>query len=111
MPPQRVMLIRHGEKPGGAWPGPGLPTSRGSRTTSHGAVNTVRNPVGMAASLSQSSQAFGRPLTITRVGEAIRRSAARFLSPIKSLAVCFGNHRSSVELSYLKEYHSKGVSF
>ena len=24
MAPQRVMLIRHGEKPGGAWPGPGL---------------------------------------------------------------------------------------
>ena len=24
MPPQRVMLIRHAEKPGGAWPGPGL---------------------------------------------------------------------------------------
>jgi len=24
MAPQRVMLIRHAEKPGGAWPGPGL---------------------------------------------------------------------------------------
>jgi broad specificity phosphatase PhoE len=58
--PQTVILIRHAEKPGGDWPGPGL-TEEGTDDQESLVVRGWQRAGGLALLLSGSSGALARP--------------------------------------------------
>ena len=84
--PQTVILIRHAEKPGGDWPGPGL-TEEGIEDPESLVVRGWQRAGGLALLLSGSSGALSRPDRIYASGvEKKDGTGSRSKRPLQTVA-------------------------